>query len=99
MEPPGSESDEAMDGMDEDLVDQPDADELVDLVDLLTERMDQLELAISGDKLPTVIRRKPITVGDQVFASDTEVKLEKKKRQSSDSKLLKVGTLLHYTNS
>ncbi|PVF91945.1 hypothetical protein CPB86DRAFT_845663 [Serendipita vermifera] len=65
------------------------ADGLAKLLELLTERIEQLELAVTGRHLSTIPQRKLVTVGENVFASESSHKRARKKKQSPEVKLLK----------
>jgi hypothetical protein len=77
--------------MDEDDFEANEADRMAELLEILTKRIEQLELMLSKERLSSIPTRKLVTIGDDIFASETSHKRAKKKKQSPEVKCLKVS--------
>ncbi|PVF92389.1 hypothetical protein CPB86DRAFT_841679 [Serendipita vermifera] len=85
-----------MDGVEENFLKEEETDQITHLLELLMRRIEQLELVMTKDNETIAPDRKPVTLGDGIFAPKGGRKKGKKRYPSAETKLLK-RTIRAYT--
>jgi hypothetical protein len=83
-----------MDETGDDIIREDELDRITQLLEVLTKKIERLEIAMTEEDHDTATNQKFVSLGDEIFAPEAPHKKGKKRRQSTELKLLRVRELL-----